>query len=476
MMFSDLKFLFIFAPIMFVLYYLSPQKVRIPCLLLGSLAFYVWGVIILQQPLYYIPLFLLSSVVNWLLGLLIDRGIKSRRFWLIIGLIYNFGWLFLFKYADFFLGTAESAIHRFWPLADIDLPLLEWALPIGISFYTFQIVSYLVDVYRKDIEAERSLIRVATYLYSFPRLSMGPIITYSRVSEHLRKPAVSLELFNDGLKEFTIGLGLKVLLADRLFPLWDTIVNTYAFDISTLLAWMGIVAYCMYIYFEFYGASLMAIGLGRMLGFDLPANFRHPYMAKSVTDFWRRWHITLGAWFRDYVYIPLGGNRVNVPRHMFNMLVVWLFTGFWHGANWNFLLWGLFFFVLLVIEKYLTRNALERVPILGHAYMALVIPLSFLIFELSDLHQIAVYLERLFPFLPGEAAYVAEGDWLLALPAYGIPLLVGLIFCTSWPRRLYDRMKDTIWGSLLLLAIFWGSVYFLYIMRDATNPFKYAGF
>ncbi len=476
MMFSDLKFLFIFMPVMFAVYYLAPRKARIPCLLLGSLAFYVWGVILLQQPLYYIPLFLLASLVNWLLGLLIERGKKSRRAWLIVGLVYNFGWLFLFKYADFFLGTAQSAVNRFWPFSGITLPLLQWALPIGISFYTFQIVSYLVDVYRRDIKAERSLIRLATYLYLFPRLSTGPIVTYPQVSERLRKPVISLALVEDGLKEFTIGLGLKVLLADRLFPLWDTIVKTYAFDISTPLAWMGVIAYSMYIYFEFYGASLMAIGLGRMLGFELPANFRHPYMARSVTDFWRRWHITLGSWFRDYVYIPLGGNRVCVPRHILNMLVVWLFTGFWHGANWNFLLWGLFFFVLLVMEKYFTRSALERFPLLGHAYMAVIIPVSFLIFEVSDLSQLAIYIERLFPFLPGEAGYIAPGDWLLELSSYGVPLFIGLIFCTNWPRRLYERMKNTVWGTLMLLLIFWASIYFLYMMRDATNPFKYAAF
>lgn len=476
MVFNSLDFLFVFVPVMFAVYYLVPQKTRIPCLLLGSIAFYVWGAILLKQPLYYIPLFLLTSVINWLFGLLIGRGKSSRRLWLIIGLIYNFGWLFLFKYADFFLGTAQNAIERFWPLSGIELPLLEWALPIGISFYTFQIASYLVDVYRGTIEAERSLVRVATYVYLFPRLSMGPIVTYSQISRQLRSPDVSLALFSDGLKEFTIGLGLKVLLADRLFPLWDTIMQVYALDISTPLAWMGVFAYSMYIYFEFYGASLMAIGLGRMLGFELPANFRHPYMACSVTDFWRRWHITLGAWFRDYVYIPLGGNRAGIPRHILNMLVVWLFTGFWHGANWNFLLWGLLFFVLLVIEKYFTRPTLERFPLLGHTYMALIIPLSFLIFELSDLSQLAIYFERLFPFLPGEAGYIAEGDWLLELSTYGIPLLVGLVFCTNWPRRLYERIKDTIWGTLLLLAIFWGSVYFLYMMRDATNPFKYAGF
>lgn len=471
MVFSSLEFLFVFIPVVFTIYYLVPAKFRNICLLVGSIAFYVYGT--LNQPL-YIALFLLSSVVNWFLGLRIGRSEKHRRFWLIIGLLYDFSWLFLFKYAGFFFRTAQSVLDRIWPLSGIELPAVDLLLPIGISFYTFQIVSYLIDVYRRDIEAERSLLHLASYLYMFPQLIAGPIVTYSHMRTQLRNPAISLARTNDGLKDFTIGLGLKVLLANRIGNLW-TDVSDIGFDsISTPLAWMGMIAFALQIYFDFYGYSLMAIGLGKMLGFDFPENFRHPYMALSVTDFWRRWHMTLGSWFREYLYIPLGGNRVGVPRHIFNMLIVWLCTGFWHGANWNFLLWGFIFFVLLVLEKYALKPVLERYPVLGHGYMFFLIPFTFLIFAVTDLRELGIYVERLFPFLPGEPINVFDGDWLKYGKAYGLLILVGFIFCTEWPRRLYERMKNSLLGTLVLLGIFWGSVYYLYL--GLNDPFLYFRF
>ncbi len=471
MVFSSLEFLFVFIPVVFAVYYLVPAKFRNLCLLVGSIAFYVYGT--LDQPL-YILLFLLSSVVNWFFGLRIARSEKHRRLWLIVGLLYDFGWLFLFKYAGFFFRTAQSVLDRVWPLSGIDLPAVDLILPIGISFYTFQIVSYLIDVYRDTIPAERSLIRLATYLYMFPQLIAGPIVTYSQVGEQLYHPDLSPSRTNEGLKEFTIGLGLKVLLANRIGSLWTDVCDIGFDSISTPLAWMGMIAFALQIYFDFYGYSLMAIGLGKMLGFDFPDNFRHPYMALSMTDFWRRWHITLGSWFRDYLYIPLGGNRVSVPRHIVNMLIVWLFTGFWHGANWNFLLWGFIFFVLLVLEKYAIKPVLERYPVLGHSYMFLLIPLTFLVFAITDLSELGVYFERLFPFLPGEPINVFSGDWLKYGKAYGLLILVGLVFCTKWPRRLYERIKDSIWGTLILLGIFWGSVYYLYL--GLNDPFLYFRF
>lgn len=471
MVFSSLEFLFVFLPLMFGVYYSVPAKCRNAVLLVGSIAFYVYGT--LGQPL-YIFLFLLSSVMNWFFGLRIAAKEKPSRLWLVIGLLYNFGWLFVFKYAGFFFRTVQGALDRLWPLSGINLPAVDLILPIGISFYTFQIVSYIIDVYRKKVPAERSLLHLATYLYMFPQLIAGPIVTYSEINKQLRAPNVSVSRTNEGLKDFTLGLGLKVLLANRIGNLW-TDVSDIGFDsISTPLAWMGMLAFALQIYFDFYGYSLMAIGLGKMLGFDLPENFRHPYMARSMTDFWRRWHITLGSWFREYLYIPLGGNRVAVPRHIFNMLVVWLCTGFWHGANWNFLLWGFIFFVLLVLEKYAIKPVLDRYAILGHSYMALLIPLTFLVFAITDLPDLGTYLERLFPFLPGEPINVFADDWIKYGKAYGSLLVIGLVFCTEWPRRLYERIKNSLLGTLILLAIFWGAVYYLYL--GLNDPFLYFRF
>ncbi len=472
MVFSSLEFLFIFIPLVFGVFYLLPPKFRTVWLLIGSIGFYVYGTI--QQPL-YILLFLLSSVANWLIGRLIGRFPKRKKVWLTLGLLYDFGWLFVFKYAGFFFSTAQSVIDRFWPLSGVQLPAVDLILPIGISFYTFQIVSYIVDVYRSKIEPERSIIRLSTFLYMFPQLIAGPIVTYPAVAQQLKQPApIPPERINDGLREFTIGLGLKVLLANRIGGLWSDIADIGYDCISTPLAWMGVVAFALQIYLDFYGYSLMAIGLGRMLGFEFPQNFRHPYMSTSVTEFWRRWHITLGSWFREYLYIPLGGNRVAVPRHIFNMLVVWLATGFWHGANWNFLLWGFIFFVLLILEKYAIKPFLDRFKIVGHAYIVFLIPITFLVFAVTDLSELGVYFERLFPFLPGEPFMVMEGDWIQRMSMYGVFLAVGILFCTDLPRRVYERIKHTIWGTLILLAIFWGSVYYLYL--GLNDPFLYFRF
>lgn len=470
MVFSSIDFIFVFLPLFFTAYYLCPQRFRNPLLFVGSLLFYAYGT--WNQPL-YILLFLASALVNWFVGLRLARS-RHRRAWLVAGLVYDFGWLFVFKYADFLFSSVQSAVHAVFPASHLTLPAVNWVLPIGISFYTFQIVSYIIDVYRRSMEAERSLLKLSTYLYMFPQLIAGPIVTYSHVREQMDKPHISLSRVDEGLKDFTYGLGLKVLLANRIGSLW-TDIGSIGFDsISTPLAWMGIVAYSMQLYFDFYGYSLMAVGLGKMLGFDFPQNFRHPYAALSMTEFWRRWHITLSSWFRDYVYIPLGGNRNGTWRTVRNMLAVWLFTGLWHGASWNFVLWGLVLFGLLMLERFAIKPTLHRHPVLGHAYMALVIPLTWLIFAVTDFSEMGIYFERLFPFLPGEPVNVFAGDWLKYGKLYGVLLLVGLLFSTEWPEKLYHRFKNTVWGTLALLAVFWGSVYCLYI--GLNDPFLYFRF
>lgn len=470
MVFSSIDFLFVFVPLFFTLYFIIPQRFRHACLFVGSLAFYTYGT--WEQPL-YILLFLCSALINWFIGIRIQKG-RHRKAWLITGLIYDFGWLVVFKYAGFLFSSAQAVLDKVWPSSGIVLPGVDLILPIGISFYTFQIVSYIADVYKRSYDAEPSLLKLSTYLYMFPQLIAGPIVTYSHMKDQLDRPTISLARVDEGLKDFTYGLGLKVLLANRIGSLWTDISSIGYDSISTPLAWMGIVAFSFQLYFDFYGYSLMAVGLGKMLGYDFPHNFRHPYIAKSMTEFWRRWHITLGSWFREYVYIPLGGNRKGTFCTVRNMLVVWLFTGLWHGASWNFVLWGAVLFALLMLEKFLLKPILDKYPVIGHSYMILVIPLTWLIFAITDFSEMGIYFERLFPFLPGEPINVFEGDWLKYGKMYGVLLLIGLVFSTEWPEKLYHRFKDTVWGTLVLLAIFWGSVYCLYI--GLNDPFLYFRF
>ncbi len=471
MVFSSIDFLFIFLPIVLTVYYLCPAKFRNIILFLGSVAFYAYGAV--ETPLYLL-LILASVLVNWVVSLLMNATEKHRKFWLIIGLIYNFGWLFVFKYADFMFSSVQSLLNAVWPLSGIELPAVNWVLPIGISFYTFQIVSYIADVYRRTVPAERSVIRLGAYLCMYPQLIAGPIVTYSSVAAQLRHRTLKLPKIDEGFKDFTLGLGFKVLLANRLGGLWNDVI-TIGFDsVSTPLAWMGIIAYSMQIYFDFYGYSLMAVGLGKMLGFDFPENFRHPYTSVSVTEFWRRWHITLGSWFREYVYIPLGGNRCSPWRNIFNLFVVWAFTGLWHGASWNFVVWGLLFFVLIVLEKYCIGSFLNRNRWIGHLYIIALIPLSWVFFVITDFEQIGVFFSRLFPFLPGVVGNVYPGDYVIRWEAYGIFLIIGLLCCTELPLKLYHRLKNTVVGTLLLLAIFWGAVYCIHM--GMNDPFLYFNF
>ena len=468
MVFSSLPFLFVFLPVFFIIYAFLPEKAKNAFLLLGSLAFYAYGA--WETPLYLL-LLLAAILVNWAVGLRLAPENPRRKLWLILGLIYDFFWLFLFKYAGFFWDNASAlagffthhAASRAW----------ELILPIGISFYTFQIASYLIDVYRKIVPPERSLIRLGAYLCMFPQLIAGPIVQYNTVAKQLRSRKTSLSQTDQGLRLFTLGLGFKVLLANNVSALWSDISAVGFESISTPLAWMGAAAYSFQLYFDFYGYSLMALGLGRVMGFDLPENFRDPYLSLSMTEFWRRWHITLGAWFREYVYIPLGGNRQGEGTTVRNLLAVWLLTGFWHGASWNFILWGLLLFCLLFIERKGLRRALERRPLFGHLYMIFAIPLSWMLFAIPDFHQLGVYFSRLFP-LTGRFSGLMPGDWLEQGKSFGVMLLVCLLFCTPYPKKIWKKTERTPLAALLLLAVFWGAVYCLY--RGLNDPFLYFRF
>lgn len=471
MVFSSIAFIMYFMPVFFLVYYILPASYKNAWLFLASLGFYYYGV---RGNPGYLLLMIMSVVVNFVAGKLIaaKKTKRARKAWLVVGIVYDLGWLILFKYLGFLIENLNAlfgAMH-----VKVQLETWNLILPIGISFYTFQIISYLVDVYRRETKAEKSLISLGTYLCMFPQLIAGPIVNYHLIQEQLHKRKHSMEKVESGLKVFALGLAYKVLLANRVGHLWTEVTAIGYESISTPLAWMSIVAYSLQLYFDFYGYSLMAIGLGRMMGFDFPQNFNNPYMAVSMTDFWRRWHMTLGGWFREYVYIPLGGNRGGFAKTVRNMFVVWLLTGLWHGASWNFVLWGLLLFVLLFVEKAGLGKVLERHKALGHIYMILWIPLSWLVFVITDLSQLGIYLQKLFPFFGNAGTVLFQGDYLKYGKTYGIYLVLGILFATGVQEKLLKKNKNRLWVILLLLALFWASVYCMYLGMD--DPFLYFRF
>lgn len=471
MVFSSIAFIMYFMPVFFLVYYILPASYKNAWLFLASLGFYYYGV---RGNPGYLLLMIMSVVVNFVAGKLIEaqKTKRARKAWLVVGIVYDLGWLILFKYLGFLIENLNAlfgAMH-----VKVQLETWNLILPIGISFYTFQIISYLVDVYRRETKAEKSLVSLGTYLCMFPQLIAGPIVNYHLIQEQLHKRKHSMEKVESGLKVFALGLAYKVLLANRVGHLWTEVTAIGYESISTPLAWMSIVAYSLQLYFDFYGYSLMAIGLGRMMGFDFPQNFNNPYMAVSMTDFWRRWHMTLGGWFREYVYIPLGGNRGGFAKTVRNMFVVWLLTGLWHGASWNFVLWGLLLFVLLFVEKAGLGKVLERHKALGHIYMILWIPLSWLVFVITDLSQLGIYLQKLFPFFGNARTVLFQGDYLKYGKTYGIYLVLGILFATGVQEKLLKKNKNRLWVILLLLALFWASVYCMYLGMD--DPFLYFRF
>ncbi|WP_242838339.1 MBOAT family O-acyltransferase [Ruminococcus flavefaciens] len=432
-------------------------------ILAGSVIFYGLGV----GKLVYIVLFLLTNLVNFIVGQFIENSKHAKKLWLFFGVAFNFWWLIFFKYWTFGTENINAIFHQ-------SLTVKNIILPIGISFYTFQNVSYIADVYKGKAKAEKNLINYGAYISMFPQLIAGPIVTYDHVAKELKSRKHTLAKVEDGLKTFTIGLGYKVLIANQVGGLWSDISMVGFESISSPLAWMGIVAYSFQLYFDFCGYSLMAIGLGKIMGFELPRNFDHPYMSVTMTEFWRRWHMTLGTWFKDYVYIPLGGNRKGPGRLFFNTLVVWLFTGLWHGASWNFVLWGLVLFAIIMTEKYWTGKFFNEHKIIGHAYMILIIPVTWLLFAVTDFHELGIYFKRLLPFLPQKTAFIMDKDYVHYWHKYWKYFAAGLIFSTRIPEAVYKKMKNSIVTVLALLAVFGFSVYCMY--RGMDDPFMYFRF
>lgn len=480
MVFSSLSFIFIFLPVFLVLYYCVPQSFQNAVLFAGSLIFYALG-----EP-FYLFLILCSVLVNYIIGISLEkcdcingntkykRHTVLRKFIFLLSMIYNFGMLVFFKYTNFFIDNINALLELYHisPLGRLSIDL-----PLGISFYTFQVVSYVTDVYKRKIKPEHSITDLGAYICMFPQLIAGPIIVYSDIKSELKSRNISIYNIDRGLKTFIIGLGYKVLIANRIGTLWNEVCTLGYEGISTPLAWMGAFAYSMQLYFDFCGYSVMAVGLGTMLGFTIPSNFDTPYMARSVTDFWRRWHITLGAWIREYIYIPLGGNRRGSTRTVFNLLAAWLFTGLWHGAAWNFILWGLFIFVLQVTEKKLTLGFLNRdgvfSRIVSHIYILFYILISWSIFAITDLEQLGMFLGRLFPFF-GAGRTLNARDFIMYLSDYAILIVISIIFATGIPEKLYRKISNSVLGILIALVIFWCSVYFLSL--GANNPFLYFRF
>lgn len=461
MLFSSIPFLYYFLPAVLTAYFLAPGKAKNAVLLLFSLLFYGWG----EPKLVFLMLFTIA--LFYLCGLAIGRAVQQRwkQFWLTVSVVISLGLLGIFKYADFLIGSFNG-------VTGLRLPLLKLALPVGISFYTFQCLSYTIDVYRGTAEVQRDPIAFGTYVTLFPQLIAGPIVRYVDVARELEHRTHSWENIAFGLRRFLVGLGKKVILADN-FALLVKLFRESS-EPSVLFAWMYAVAFMLNIYFDFSGYSDMAIGLGRIFGFHFLENFNYPYLSKSITEFWRRWHMSLGSWFRDYVYIPLGGNRVSRSRWIFNILTVWMLTGAWHGAAWNFVLWGLLYAVLLLIEKWVP--ALQRLPgILRHGYVLLTVMLGFVLFNAESVSQAGSDIAALFGF-GGLPAVTAE-TWYY-LRSYGLLFLMGCVGATPVVKNMARKVSKTRVGPVLemlalaaLLLVCTG-----YLVDGSFSPFLYFRF
>lgn len=466
MVFSSTIFLCVYLPLVLLGYYICPKKGRNLFLLIVSLVFYAWG-----EPK-YVFLMIFSILVNYIFGRLMDknRGRQKRmKLLLVLSVVIDLGLLSVFKYTDFIITNVNAIFGSSFDLLNI-------ALPIGISFYTFQAMSYTIDVYRNDVRVQKNLIDFGMYITMFPQLIAGPIVRYADVQDQLAERSVTTADFSEGVMRFVVGLGKKVLLANQMGAVWSEI---YALggDVSALMAWTGAIAYTFQIYFDFSGYSDMAIGLGRMFGFKFPENFRYPYQSVSITDFWRRWHITLSTWFKEYLYIPLGGNRCGLARQALNLLIVWSLTGFWHGAGWNFVMWGLYYFVILFIEKLFLLKALDKLPkLFRHVYALLLIVIGWVIFASDDVSVLLPYLGSMF----GANGAIGGMD-VYTLFTKAVLLIICCIASTELPKKLFlsatgamnEKAAFTI-KSVMTIALL--ALSMILLIGDSYNPFLYFRF
>ena len=468
MVFSSIVFLFTFLPVVLAVYFLVPRKLKNLVLLLGSLVFYAWG-----EPV-YIFLMIFSIIFNYICGLDIARNLndpqKAKRS-LIFNVAVNLLILGFFKYEGFLLDSINAVLP-------VDIPYRALSLPIGISFYTFQILSYIIDVYRGEVEVQKNILNFAVYVTMFPQLIAGPIVQYSDIDRQLQEREESWDKFGEGVLYFIRGLSKKALLANAIGLVFDEVFALRTGQISTISAWLGCAAYTFQIYFDFSGYSDMAIGLGKMFGFEFKMNFFYPYTSKSITEFWRRWHISLGTWFREYVYIPLGGNRVTKMKHIRNIMIVWMLTGLWHGAAWNFVAWGLYYGILLLIEKYLLSPFLEKLPaIVRHIYSMILVMVGWVFFFSESLGGAVTYLKLMIGmggngFIDREAFYLLKTNmvlWVIVIIAsmsVGHKRYVRLIYNEGKPRIV---LNCAVYAVLFLLCV-------AYLVTESYNPFLYFRF
>ena len=468
MLFSSITFLFLFLPIMLAVYYIAPPQWKNLLLLAGSLIFYAWG-----EPVYII-LMILSILLNYFCGMDIENKseneAKAKRS-LVFAITVNIVLLVFFKYFGFLVESTNT-------LFGISIPYRELALPIGISFYTFQEISYIVDVYRGKVKAQQSLVKYALYVSMFPQLVAGPIVCYGDIEKQLTARKISGRKLGQGAMLFIIGLSKKAVLANTLGKIFEEISSTSASNLTVLMAWLGCITYAFQIYFDFSGYSDMAVGLGKMFGFEFCMNFNYPYIAKSITEFWRRWHISLSSWFRDYVYIPLGGNRVSKSRHIFNLMVVWFLTGLWHGAAWNFVAWGLYYGIILIIEKYILSPVLDKLPsVVRHVYSIVLVVIGWVLFFSPSLGGAVRYLGMMF----GAGAHgVADRESLYLLTTNLVLWIILIIGSTPLTDVRYQHMlRQKKWNTTLLNGIVYAVLFILciaYLVTETYNPFLYFRF
>lgn len=463
MVFASITFLYYFLPIFLILYFIFPKKYKNIVLLIFSFIFYFYG-----EPK-YILLMLIEVFFSYFMTLSLEKN-KSKS---LLGIIISFHIFLLcvFKYFNFIITNINSIFGG-------NISLLNIVLPIGISFYTFQIISYEVDVYRGKVKASKSLIDYMTYVFLFPQLIAGPIVRYETISKELKSRKVTLEDFSYGVNRFIIGLFKKVVIANNIGELCNILNNSS--EVSVLLYWVLGISYMLQIYFDFSGYSDIAIGIGRMIGFKFPENFNYPYIANSVTDFWRRWHMTLSSWFRDYVYIPLGGNRVSTLKHIRNILVVWMLTGLWHGASWNFIIWGIYFGVILIIEKYYLNKVLEKLPrVIRNIYAMFIVMISFIIFSSDDISSALVAIKGLFSF----SSLKFSNDFIIYyIRSYGVILIGGLVLCTPLIKNVINKLRENkilnyiinIFEVIILVLVL--VVITSMLIDSSYNPFLYFRF
>ena len=470
MVFSSLVFIFVFLPITLFIYYLSPRKLKNLVLLISSLIFYAWG-----EPI-YIFLMIFTTVFSYVSAILINKYKSKKTSSLaifILSVAVNLSVLCFFKYYGFFIDNINN-------LFSMNIKVKKLPLPVGISFYTFQTLSYIIDVYLKKVPVQKNIISFSTYVTMFPQLVAGPIVKYGDINKQLENRKESLDKFGDGVSYFIRGLSKKVLLANNIGLLWSNVKALSPDKISVFSAWLGILAFTFQIYFDFSGYSDMAIGLGKFFGFDLMENFNYPYISKSVTEFWRRWHISLGSWFREYVYIPLGGNKKGALKQYRNLFIVWFLTGFWHGANWNFIIWGLYFGVLITLEKIFVLKWLDKLPnFISHVYALIIIIVGWAIFEFENTSVLFSFIKTMFgmgsnTFIDNQSIYYLYTNLFL--------FILAIIFSTPLPKKLFKKLiynvklkpyakliVPTIYLILILLCT-------TYLVNETYNPFLYFKF